>query len=356
MKVVFCLEHIRINEFLLLPGVKELLADFERNQISWAYWCVKDGHLFAEVERYEAKETDFDSKRGRKDTSGLPEKGISREEAHRLMRKRASDTLAVTDSLSMAGQLQAAHVCSIGYQDCAESVLFPGLDLVLLSFEGLDTAFFTVLHHRFLGIPVVIAQTERILLRESCEEDFPAIYRISRETGNDTYTETMGADEAEEKEKFLAYIHQVYGFFGFGLWTLVKREENEIIGRCGISLLDGDLVNGEGFMRPHIELGYLISQKYRRQGYASEACGQILSYAFEMLELPEVYAVIHRENVPSKRLAQKLGFHSYKLSGRDKNEELWRLERTRYEQMHEPGRAKEGEPYRLETVRFDSEG
>lgn len=335
MKVVFCLETINVSDFLLLPGVGELLTDFQQAGIPWAYWLVKDGHLFSEIISSEAANSI--SRPGgqdswKQDRTDPTAKGISQGEAMQLMRKKAEDTLAVTDSLELASQLQAAHVCCIGYQNCEDTALFPGADLVLLSFDGLDSAFFTAIHRRHLGLPVVIAETDRVVLRESCEEDFPALYRISRETGNDAYTETMGGNEEEEREKFLAYIRHVYGFCGFGLWTVIKKDTHDIIGRCGISLLDGNLDSNKGNMRPHMELGYLISQKFRRQGYAGEACGKILQYAFDMLEVPEIYAVIHRDNRPSRYLARKLGFRNQGPSGRKLEVELWRLQRTEYEE------------------------
>ena len=110
-------------------------------------------------------------------------------------------------------------------------------------------------------------------------------------------------DEDQELEKYLAYIHTVYSVFGFGLCSVVLRKTGEVIGWCGLQPI-GDEDSPLG----RIELGYLIDQDYRRQGYAFEACRAILDFAFNRLELDEVYAVIDEKNEASLRLARKLGF------------------------------------------------
>ena len=117
----------------------------------------------------------------------------------------------------------------------------------------------------------------------------------------------VSAEEDEELEKYLAYIHTVYSVFGFGLCSVVLKKTGEVIGWCGLQPI-GDEDSPLG----RIELGYLIDQDYRRQGYACEACRAILDFAFNRLELDEVYAVIDEKNEASLRLARKLGFRKKK--------------------------------------------
>ncbi len=113
----------------------------------------------------------------------------------------------------------------------------------------------------------------------------------------------VSTDEDVELEKYLAYIHTVYSVFGFGLCSVVLKKTGEVIGWCGLQP-----VGDEDSPLGRIELGYLIDQDYRRQGYAFEACRAILDFAFSRLELDEVYAVIDEKNEASLRLAEKLGF------------------------------------------------
>ncbi len=175
---------------------------------------------------------------------------------------------------------------------------------------------------------------------------------VSSGRGIRRINDTVSPDEDEELEKYLAYIHTVYSVFGFGLWTVELKDAeagvsgaivseagvsgaivseagtsgaiasgtgvseagvSKIIGRCGLQpIADEDSPLGR------IELGYLIDRQYRGRGYGYEACRAILEFAFERLELDEVYAVIDENNLPSLKLAQKLGFSRIK-------DNLWRI-------------------------------
>ena len=89
----------------------------------------------------------------------------------------------------------------------------------------------------------------------------------------------------------------------------------KIVGRCGLSpipSLGGQSENAPELRKTQqeegIELGYLIGRVFQGKGYAFEACTAILRFAREQLGCKRVSAVIHRENIPSLRLAKKLGF------------------------------------------------
>jgi len=181
---------------------------------------------------------------------------------------------------------------------------------------------------------LIVAETDRLIIRESSGRDFSRIYSMmlsesaegngpgNESGGSDNRRRTtavrdrVSVDEDEELEKFLAYIHTVYSVFGFGLWTVclkgdstadifadAKDREAAVIGRCGLQPIADD-----NSPLGRIELGYLIDPAYRRKGYAYEACSAILDYAFRRLEIDEVSVEIEPSNTASVRLARKLGF------------------------------------------------
>ena len=156
---------------------------------------------------------------------------------------------------------------------------------------------------------MITLHTDRLTIRESSGRDFSRIYAMmlsecgAREDGAVSIFGAVSDNEDEELEKYLAYIHTVYSVFGFGLCTVELRRTGEIIGWCGLQPI-GDDNSPLG----RIELGYLIAREYRMQGYALEACRAILRFAFDRLELEEVYVRIDETNLPSLNLAKKLGF------------------------------------------------
>ena len=164
---------------------------------------------------------------------------------------------------------------------------------------------------------MITLYTDRLTIRESSGRDFSRIYAmmLSNDSKVCSSFTPVSYDEDDELEKYLAYIHTVYSVFGFGLCTVELTKTGEIIGWCGLQPIgDEDTPLGR------IELGYLIDRDYREQGYGYEACREILTFAFERLELDEVYAMIDEENAPSLALAMKLGFSW-------KKENLWVVKR-----------------------------
>ena len=154
-----------------------------------------------------------------------------------------------------------------------------------------------------------IIETERLVIRNFDPEDLDALYRLYEES-DIRYIEPLSEDREEELEKLKSYIHFIYGFYGFGLWAVCLKEGGRLIGRCGLQV---EFIGDEG----EYELGYMISGKYTGQGYAEEAVKAILEYADEDLEAPRVIVQIHKDNEPSRRFAEKLGFRRASEKDRD---------------------------------------
>lgn len=91
----------------------------------------------------------------------------------------------------------------------------------------------------------------------------------------------------------------------FGLQAILLKGTNEFIGQCG--LLEQE-VNGV----KEIEVGYHMQKKYWGNGYAPEAARLFIYYAFENHLTDSVISIIAKENLKSKRVAEKNGL---KLEG-----------------------------------------
>jgi RimJ/RimL family protein N-acetyltransferase len=91
-----------------------------------------------------------------------------------------------------------------------------------------------------------------------------------------------------------------YRTYGFGLWAVILKEKNELIGDCGITMQDI-----EGKATP--EIGYHIRKEFCRNGYASEAAKACMDFAFERLGLESVVSYMKNDNLPSRGVAEKIG-------------------------------------------------
>lgn len=56
------------------------------------------------------------------------------------------------------------------------------------------------------------------------------------------------------------------------------------------------------------ELGIVIKNRYRHQGYATATIGKIIEYARTIIHLHQIYAIVDSENTIAQRLFSKMGF------------------------------------------------
>jgi len=85
-----------------------------------------------------------------------------------------------------------------------------------------------------------------------------------------------------------------------GLWATVHKETGKFIGRCGLLPweIDGKL---------DVEIAYLLDKDFWHQGLATEAARGILLYGFEQLHLTRLICLMHPDNIPSQRVAERIG-------------------------------------------------
>lgn len=204
-----------------------------------------------------------------------------------------TDIPEIFEGLSEEG-LYAAALCHEGnrYGD------FPKARYLLEEAETMEYREYDGFFRRLAGLPWDILTTDRCLIRETTVEDVDAFYRIYSEPSITAYMENLYQEEEQEKAYVREYIDKIYGFYGFGIWTVLKRDTGEIIGRAGLSYRDG-------FDDP--ELGFVIGVPWQGQGFACEVCSAILNYGSEHLGFERVQALVEPENEASLKLCAKLG-------------------------------------------------
>lgn len=159
---------------------------------------------------------------------------------------------------------------------------------------------------RICGVPLTIAETERLILRELSENDIGRLYAISCEAAVRAYVDDIPKDRDEAYAHICAYIKHVYPFYGYGYWGIFLKESGELIGRCGLQ---------EGTVREEVSedfaegarIGYLLDPAYIGAGYAREAVHAVIRYAFEEMKLTCISAVIREDNVRSVAVAKACG-------------------------------------------------
>ncbi|MCH5260386.1 MAG: GNAT family N-acetyltransferase [Lachnospiraceae bacterium] len=207
--------------------------------------------------------------------------------------------LYITDSEDAyhALQQQGKHVLPYRHGDNGHAD-FAGALYVIEQIEEIGYETVDMAYRRLAGLPWKILETERCIVRETIEKDVDSFYQIYAEPEITRYMENLYADRDEEIAYIKDYREKVYGFYGYGMWTVLTRE-GTVIGRAGISWR-------EGFDIP--ELGFVIGIPWQRQGFAYEVCSAILEYARKELGFVQIQALVMEENKKSEMLCGKLGF------------------------------------------------
>ena len=141
-------------------------------------------------------------------------------------------------------------------------------------------------------------ETKRLILRELNENDFAALHAILSDPETMQY---YPAPFDEEKTRgWIARNQNNYDELGFGLWAVVLRETDELIGDCGVTMQP---IHGK--IRP--EIGYHIHKDHQRRGYASEAAKACMDYVFEHTPFNIAYSYMKYTNAASYGVALKNG-------------------------------------------------
>mgnify|MGYP004464856737 FL=1 len=239
--------------------------------------------------------------------------------------------LVLTDDRELAEQLSEPGIACIGVAGECDA-FFNGADLVVEEPEKLELQDLEEYLQRYHGLPVTIARTKRLTLREMIVDDWQVLNRIDHQSGMEKARQDAEETDSFEKSRLESYIGSQYRLYGYGLWSVVLDKEC-VIGCCGFSALDGgsDMQKGIGDGEDAqdqespviLELQYMLDEAYRRQGYGTEMCRAAIAYAYEHLEADEIMVRVRSDYQEAISFAWSIGFRpvSVKQENRPENKQ-----------------------------------
>lgn len=138
-------------------------------------------------------------------------------------------------------------------------------------------------------------ETTRLLLRQFTLNDLEELYRLYSDREIMRY---IGLCSKTETEARLLSILKHWQTHDLGMWAVIHKDHQKLIGRCGLIFLDNT---------SEVEIGYLLDKAYWCQGLATEAALAVLKYGFEIMQLKRIVAIAKPENIASRRVMEKIG-------------------------------------------------
>jgi RimJ/RimL family protein N-acetyltransferase len=144
----------------------------------------------------------------------------------------------------------------------------------------------------------MILKTPRLILRPFAADDLDRMAELL--TNKDFMRFSMGPMTQEQTKSFL---DKVIGWDRDGMpsqFAMIVRSSGLLVGYCGFfhHEVDGKM---------EIEIGYRLDSTFWNRGLATEAARTVRDHGFRNLRLEYVISLIHPENHPSRRVAEKNG-------------------------------------------------
>ena len=144
-------------------------------------------------------------------------------------------------------------------------------------------------------------KTERLGFSNWSENDLSLAVSLWGEAEVTKYICANGTFTHEEIKHRLHTEISNFEKYGVQYFPFFSLESGDLIGCCGL--------------RPYqektdvYELGFHLKTEYWKQGFAFEAATAMIAHAFSTLQAKELKAGHNPQNIASKNLLHKLGFH-----------------------------------------------
>ena len=141
-------------------------------------------------------------------------------------------------------------------------------------------------------------ETERLRLRPYTFNDLDDLFEILGDPDTMTYY-----PEPYSRDRTMGWIEdnvKRYEMDGFGLWAMEMKETGDFVGDCGPAVREVE-------RQREIEIGWHVHRALWNRGLATEAAAACRDHCFGALGLKRVISLIRPENLPSRRVAEKIG-------------------------------------------------
>lgn len=148
----------------------------------------------------------------------------------------------------------------------------------------------------------IYIETERLLIREITEADVQGFYELDSDPEVHKYLGNNPVKSMAECLDVIRYVRKQYQDNGIGRWAVEDKLTKEFVGWTGLKYEWNDRQNVN-----YYDLGYRLKRKFWGKGIATETAVASLKYGFTKMNLEEIFAAAHTENIASNKILTKIG-------------------------------------------------
>ncbi len=151
-----------------------------------------------------------------------------------------------------------------------------------------------------LGTPAApTLETPRLILRGWRPEDLAPYAAMLADPETARFITRYGEPYSEgEVWSEMAWLIGHWQMLGYGMFVVEERATGAFLGRIGPLAPPG---------WPGFEIAWGLARHAWGKGYAHEAARAAIDWSFETLPLDRIVSIIHPDNQPSQRLAERVG-------------------------------------------------
>jgi [ribosomal protein S5]-alanine N-acetyltransferase len=146
---------------------------------------------------------------------------------------------------------------------------------------------------------MTVLETPRLRLRHIIPDDFTNLFRMN---SNPEVMRYVGDGSIRTREQMVLELDLLISHYvrkpGLGIWATELKDTTTFVGASGLVYYNNTT---------DVEIGYRMLPEHWNQGYATEASIGLLDYGFKQLGLKKIVSSAHVENLPSRRVMEKIG-------------------------------------------------
>ncbi len=148
--------------------------------------------------------------------------------------------------------------------------------------------------------PFPVLETKRLVLRRPVMADVDEMFIYRSDKMLMQYIPHRLATQKQQVVEMLRFINNLIDKNEGINWAITLKGNDIIIGMVGyVHFFTDDY---------RAEIGYMLHTPYHGKGIIHEAMKAAMDYGFNVLKLHSIEAIVNCENVPSKKVLERIGF------------------------------------------------